>query len=141
MESLIPWLKWIAYFAVILLLTAFAVRESVYWVFRVRMPFRDACILAFIMDAVTTALHFGLHYAVAATTQSSTEALGLVNLVMWPATALIHVTILSFRLDTSFLKACLVYLGMVAIIIATVFGLFMLYFAGTWVWAMLSRGR
>jgi hypothetical protein len=141
MDHLIPWLKWIASLCVILLLTAFAVREAIYWVFRVKMPFRDACILAFIMDAVSTVLHYGLHYAVEATTQSSDEALHLVSIIMWPAAALIHITILSFRLDTGFLRACVVYLGIVAIMIAIGFGLFLLFLAGSWVWLMLMPGR
>ncbi len=137
----IPWLKWAGSLVVILLLTAFAVREAIYWVFRVKMPFRDACKLAFIMEAVTTAVTYGLWYAVAATTPSPHEAWHPVSLIMWPAGAIIHITILSFRLDTGFLKACLVYLGMVAVMIATGFGLLLLYLAGAWIWHMSMPGR
>jgi hypothetical protein len=141
MELLLAVLKWLVWFTVILFLTAFAVREAIYWVFRVKMPFRDACILAAIMEGISTALQYGLHYAVAAATQSSTEALHLAGQVMWPAAAIIHITILSFRLDTGFLRAGVVYLGTISILIAVGFGLVVLFLAGSWGWNLIGPGR
>lgn len=103
MEYLSWVLKELAYFAVLVLLSAFALYKAALFVLRVRLTRGEAVLTALVLTIFPAALDIGWSWYIGQTTQSA-EAVTGVAYVMWPATIVIQITLLAFRFDIGFLR-------------------------------------
>lgn len=119
--------------AIPVLVTALALRKAISVVLRVNMPFMAVLLLAVLMEGVSIALHYGVGHVVAEATRDS-DAILLATFAIWTGAAVVHITILAFRLDTTVANAIKVYLLMLAIVVVVAFALATVVFLLAWLW-------
>jgi hypothetical protein len=116
-ETLIEAFIIVAKAAIVILIEAIILRAAAKWVLKEDILFGNAYVTVFISHLIYMVIKLVVRFFVGAATQSMEADNAITLLIMLPVGFLILAGIISSRLKTSFRKACLVSLAMIAMIL------------------------